>query len=229
MSNSPNGLSASVALAELQAILTRHLTQVDRIETQLRSLDLAVSHAMVDLIAAHEPDVVAHAEAVGQIASAIALEMALSPSEVKTVRAAALLHDVGKVGVPDSVRDKPGPLDDAEWEEMRRHPAIGHTLLAKMPVTTDVLLAVRHHHERFDGAGYPDGLFGDEIPLAARIIAVADAYHAMVSDRPYRGRCSAGAARSEIVRCSETQFCPTVVDAFVRARVPRSIRRITAA
>lgn len=229
MTNSPNGLTAHPGMAELQALLMRHLAQADRLESQLRSLDLHLSHAVGELIAAHYPSVVAHSQAVRKIAGAIAVEMALSVVDRKTVHSAALLHDVGKVGIAASVRIKDGPLNDVEWVEMRRHPSIGHALLAQMSIKHEVLLAVRHHHERFDGAGYPDGLVGTAIPLAARIIAVADSFHAMTSDRPYRGRCTIESARAEIVRCSATQFCPSVVDAFLQISVSRRLGASAAA
>jgi putative two-component system response regulator len=140
---------------------------------------------------------------------------------------AARYHDTGKIGVPDGVLLKPGPLDDREWVLMRQHPVVGAELIEKdnggMGLNGDLDLdmevavkAIRHHHERWDGKGYPDGLNGNDISLAARIIAVADAFDAMTTDRPYRGAVSRKEAIGEIVRCAGTQFDPVVVEAFVK-------------
>ena len=156
----------------------------------------------------------AHSETVARYAAAIASHLGLDGDQVEEVRIAGLLHDVGKVGVPDSVLHKPGPLDDAEWDEMRRHPAIGARILTH-PALADVREWVLRHHERPDGRGYPDGLEGVDIPLGARILAVADAYEAMTADRPYRDRLSSKAARAELTRGRGTQFDAEVVDAFL--------------
>jgi ribonuclease P protein subunit RPR2 len=126
-----------------------------------------------------------------------------------------LLHDVGKIGIPDSVLDKPGPLDDAEMRLMQRHPMIGADMLADVPLLDgEGLQVVRYHHERWDGSGYPNGLHGEEIPLGARIFAVADALDAMTSNRPYRGAGSWENALDEILRESGSQFDPRVVGAL---------------
>ena len=111
---------------------------------------------------------------------------------------AAALHDVGKVAIPDAILDKPGPLDEAEWEFMRTHTLIGERILAEAPALAEAAKIVRSSHERYDGDGYPDGLAGDEIPLAARIIAVCDSFDAMTSDRPYRTAMSTEGALSEL-------------------------------
>ncbi len=229
MTNSPNGKVAEPDLAELREMLRRHLAQTDRLASQLRALDRTVSQAVADLMAWQEPSVMAHAKIVGEIADVIAAKLNLSSSDRSNVRLAALLHDVGKVGVAKAVCAKTGDLNDEEWAQMRRHPSIGQLLLAQMPIEADVLLAVRHHHERFDGAGYPDGLIGTSIPMSARIIAVADSFHAMISDRPYGDCRTMESARAEIARCSATQFCPSVVDAFLQISVSRVFARSTAA
>lgn len=127
----------------------------------------------------------------------------------------ALLHDVGKIGVPDHILHKPGPLTPEEWNDMKRHPHIGHEMLKEISFLSGAADIVHSHHERFDGKGYPRGLFGDEVPLGARVFAVADAFDAMTSDRPYRRALTAEMAREEIVRHSGTQFDPDVVQAFL--------------
>jgi putative nucleotidyltransferase with HDIG domain len=127
----------------------------------------------------------------------------------------ALLHDVGKIGVPDFILHKPGPLTPEEWDDMKRHPGIGHDMLRDISFLAGAADIVRCHHERFDGKGYPRGLRGDEIPLGARIFAAADAFDAMTTDRPYRKALPPEMARDEVVRHSGTQFDPQVVQAFL--------------
>jgi PAS domain S-box-containing protein/diguanylate cyclase (GGDEF)-like protein len=129
---------------------------------------------------------------------------------------AAALHDIGKAAIPDEVLHKPGPLNDEEWEFMRRHPMIGERIMSAAPALAQAAKLVRASHERVDGQGYPDRLAGDEIPLGARIIFVCDAYDAMTSDRPYGDGMSPAEALEELRRCAGTQFDPVVVDAFCR-------------
>ncbi len=145
-----------------------------------------------------------------------ARELGLSGAELENVRLAAVLHDVGKVGVPNSVLLKEGGLEDHEFELMKTHCTTGWDILGKAVHLHPVMAAVRGHHERVDGTGYPDGLKGDAIPLAARIIAVADAFDAMTSERPYRGALEQSEALQELRACSGTQFDPVVTEAFIR-------------
>ncbi|MCH8949612.1 MAG: HD-GYP domain-containing protein, partial [Chloroflexi bacterium] len=133
------------------------------------------------------------------------------------IRRGALLHDVGKIGVPDQILHKPGPLTPEEWDKMKRHPMIGYDMLRDISFLSEAATIVRCHHERFDGKGYPRGLAGDEIPLGARIFSAADAFDAMTSDRTYRKALRPEAARDEIIRHSGTQFDPQVVQAFLEA------------
>jgi putative nucleotidyltransferase with HDIG domain len=159
-----------------------------------------------------------HARAVAALAAAVAEQLGLVDDDVRVVHMAALLHDVGKVAVDDRLLEKPGPLTDDEWSAVRCHPEVGERLAREaLALPEESVIAIRHHHERFDGRGYPDGLAGQEIPLAARIVAVADAYDAMTSDRPYRRALSSLQARDELARCAGTHFCPDVVAAFLDA------------
>ncbi len=128
---------------------------------------------------------------------------------------AARLHDVGKRAMPESILSKPGPLSEAEWSVMRRHPEWGSGMLADVPGLEDVADAVYAHHERWDGSGYPLGIEGERIPLASRIVAVCDAFSAMTTDRPYRSARSAVDALCELQRCAGSQFDPTIVGVFV--------------
>ncbi|HVC22884.1 MAG TPA: HD-GYP domain-containing protein [Candidatus Dormibacteraeota bacterium] len=138
----------------------------------------------------------------------------LSDEDLLRLCHGALLHDIGKIGVPDAILHKPGPLTEDEWRVMRTHPQLGALMVAdvrQLEMAREVILA---HHERFDGKGYPSGLMGAEMPLAARVFTIADAFDAMISDRPYRAAMSLEDARAEVVRCSGTQFDPKAVEAF---------------
>ncbi len=156
-----------------------------------------------------------HSESVVDLTGRVAEALGLDGHEIKTIRSAALLHDIGKVGIPDEILHKAGPLDEQEWEIMRQHPAIGERILRAIPGMGAVARIVRHEHERWDGGGYPDGLAGEEIPIGARIILACDAYHAMTSDRPYRAAMSHQMAMSELTSNSGSQFDTKVVQALV--------------
>jgi putative nucleotidyltransferase with HDIG domain len=155
-----------------------------------------------------------HSQIVGRYSEAMARELGLSPGHTDRVRLAGVLHDVGKVGVPDAILRKPGPLSPEEWAEVTKHPETGARLLGG-PSFTDVCSWVLAHHERPDGTGYPHGLRGSQIPLEARILAVADAYEAMTSDRPYRKALSEAEARAELRWGAGDQFDELVVATFL--------------
>jgi HD-GYP domain-containing protein (c-di-GMP phosphodiesterase class II) len=152
-----------------------------------------------------------------ELAVAIAERFGLEPSEVERIHLAALLRNVGKIAVPDSVLTKAAPLSDAEWRLLRRHTLVGQRIIEAAPALADVGTIVRSIHERVDGDGYPDGLHGDEIPIGARIIAVCNSYDAMTSARAYRPALTHDEALDEIRRRSATAFDPKVVRAFLRA------------
>jgi putative nucleotidyltransferase with HDIG domain len=156
-----------------------------------------------------------HSEAVIEMSGAVARNLGLSAVEVERVKSAALLHDIGKVAIPDDILHKPGPLTDDEWKLMRQHPVIGERILRVLPGLGPVARIVRHEHERWDGGGYPDGLAGEAIPLGSRIIIAADTYHAITSDRPYRAARSHSVALEELTRCAGSQFDPTVTAALI--------------
>lgn len=155
-----------------------------------------------------------HLHDVTGLCRAVARQLGLGVEEVGPLLQAASLHDIGKAAIPDSILDKPGPLNAQEWAFMRTHTVIGERILCAAPALTDAARLVRASHERFDGSGYPDRLAGEQIPLGARIIAVCDAYDAMVSTRPYRSRMSVEVALEELRRCGGSQFDPRVVEAF---------------
>ncbi|HWV84818.1 MAG TPA: diguanylate cyclase [Capillimicrobium sp.] len=160
------------------------------------------------------PDLSGHVDDVADLAVRVARQMMLAPDEVEHVRAAAVLHDVGKLAIPDAILDKPAPLAPDEWAFMHRHTIVGERILLAAPPLVPVAPIVRASHERWDGGGYPDGLAGEEIPLGARIVSLCDAWDAMTTDRPYRPARSAEEALEEIERCTGTQFDPSVVRAF---------------
>ena len=158
-----------------------------------------------------------HTKRVVHYSMCIAKYMDLTPEVIERIRLGALLHDVGKIGIEDQILKKEAPLDPPEWKVMQTHPQQGFDILNRVDGLKDVIGGMRYHHERWDGKGYPTGLKGEEIPLIARVIAVADTYDAMVSTRPYRKGLDPQFAFDEIVRYRGTQFDPCVVDAFVQA------------
>jgi putative nucleotidyltransferase with HDIG domain len=158
-----------------------------------------------------------HSESVVDLVEGVARGLALSAREVEYVKAAALLHDIGKVAIPDDVLNKNGPLDEAEWKVMREHPVIGERILRAIPGMGPIARIVRHEHERFDGSGYPDGIAGEEIPIGARIILACDAYHAMTSDRPYRKGMTHAEAVRELSGHAGSQFDPRVTEMLIGA------------
>jgi HD-GYP domain-containing protein (c-di-GMP phosphodiesterase class II) len=172
-------------------------------------------------LAERYPDLEHHIDGVTHLAEAVALELGVSDDDAAFISQAAELHDVGKVAIPDTILHKPGPLDEAEWEFMRSHTIIGERIIAAAPALAQVARLVRSSHERWDGAGYPDQLAGEDIPLGSRIISVCDAFDAMVTERPYSAARAFEEALAELDRCAGTQFDPAVVTAFVeQARRP---------
>jgi putative nucleotidyltransferase with HDIG domain len=162
-----------------------------------------------------------HARRVVAYMELIARQLGIGDDELSVLRRGALLHDIGKVGVPDRILRKPAALSEAEWATMKRHPDLGARIIGGIPFLEHVAAIVRHHHERWDGGGYPDALAGEAIPLGARIFTVADSFDAMTSDRPYRSAMSVEEARREVDSCRGTQFDPRVVDAFLAIPLER--------
>jgi diguanylate cyclase (GGDEF)-like protein/putative nucleotidyltransferase with HDIG domain len=158
-----------------------------------------------------------HSESVVELVASVAQGLGLGPREIAHIKAAALLHDIGKVAIPDNILNKPGPLDDDEWVVMREHPVVGERILRAIPGMGSIARIVRHEHERFGGGGYPDGIAGEEIPIGARIILACDAYHAMTSDRPYRKSIGHAEAVRELVENAGTQFDPCVTEVLIGA------------
>jgi diguanylate cyclase (GGDEF)-like protein len=190
-------------------------------------------HVLVRTLAERNTELGQHNHDVAELAAGVCVELGLEPAASLAVRRAAELHDVGKVAIPDAILNKPGPLDEREWEFMRRHTIVGERIVASASSLRDVAPIIRASHERWDGAGYPDCLAGEAIPLGARVILVCDAYDAMTSTRPYRRAMSQADALSELRRCAGRQFDPRVVAAFARViarrrRQPREGARLAA-
>ena len=166
---------------------------------------------LVRIMQAKQPGLHDHTSHVSRLAVAVARRLRLVGEEIDEVARAADLHDIGKVGIPDAILEKPGALDRGEWELVRQHTLFGERILSAATALRPVARIVRSSHERWDGRGYPDGLAAEDIPLAARIVAVCDAYDAMVSDRCYRASLSHAAAREELIQEAGRQFDPGVV------------------
>lgn len=182
--------------------------------------------ALIEALAAKDPATKDHVERCSHYSLEIADEMGLDADESARVRLASLLHDIGKIHIREEILHKPGPLTDEEWEHMREHPLIALQILGQVRSVADATAAIHHHHEHYDGSGYPDGLAGEAIPLISRILMVSDSFDAMTTDRPYRKAMPAGAAIEELRRHSGTQFDPKVVEAFLRRFEGRAIEAI---
>ena len=196
-----NALMASVALAEAQT----------------EAAYTGAIRALATALDARDPYTAGHSDRVSVLSVAIGRTLTLSADDLEVLRLGALLHDIGKIGVPDDVLRKPGALTDAEFAAIKQHPVLGARILRSVPFLAPHIPIVELHHERPDGRGYPTGLRGDDIPLAARIVHVADAYDAMTSARAYRGARPSGDALRELWRCAGTEFHAEIVGALVTA------------
>jgi len=173
--------------------------------------------ALSAAIEARDPYSRGHSSRVTVFAQAMARRIGLDPERVSVLRLGALLHDIGKLAVPSAVLLKPGPLTEAEFGLMRRHPRAGARMLRSLGAPETILPVVLHHHERWDGSGYPTGRGGKDIPLEARVLCVADSFDAMTSNRPYRAPWSPEDALEELARCAGSQFDRELVDTFGKA------------
>lgn len=171
-------------------------------------------HRLIRVLHATDPDLAAHGLRAARLAADVGRRLGLIPETVQQIQAAAHLHDIGKLLISRDILDKPGPLDDAEWAELERHPATGYAIV-RQRVPHEVAEIVLTHHERYDGSGYPNGISGSRIPLEARVLQVADAFDAITSVRPYQPALPVDYAVSELLRYSGTQFDPDAVDALV--------------
>jgi diguanylate cyclase (GGDEF)-like protein/putative nucleotidyltransferase with HDIG domain len=226
-------VSASVGLAEYKLPMTAdeliaaagerlrraRINGGGRTESQPVSLDRVLPSdtvaALAEALLERDRYTGEHSERVSEMAAEVARAMALDEREVERVRYAALLHDIGKVGIPDDILRKGSDLTEPEWRTMREHPIIGERIVRSIPGLGPVARIVRHEHERWDGTGYPDGLSGDEIPIGARIVLACDAYHAMTSNRPYRQALPHTDAVRELAAGAGSQFDPQVTEILI--------------
>jgi hypothetical protein len=183
---------------------------------EVRTTHLATIAALTRSIEAKDSYTGGHTERVSVLAVALARRLGYSGPDLDAIAIGALLHDVGKISIPETILHKPGPLDNDEWTVMKRHPIVSEFILSGADLSPIVLQIARSSHERMDGRGYPDGLAGEEIPLPARIVLVADAFDAITSDRPYRRARRPKAGLDEVVAHAGAQFCPLVVSALER-------------
>ena len=184
------------------------------------SKPLSIIYALAATVDAKDHYTYGHSRKVSEYAVALAEALNLPEETVHTIRAAGLLHDIGKIGVPDSILTKPAALEQKEWEPIRTHPELGVEILKHVVDLSKCLPAILHHHENWDGTGYPHGVKGDAIPLEARILSVADAYDAITSPRPYRTQLTLKDALDELRRCAGTQFDPELVPVFCEMMQP---------
>jgi putative nucleotidyltransferase with HDIG domain len=170
---------------------------------------------LANALEAKDPYTHGHSRRVAGLARRLALQVGVSDASARIVAQAGLLHDIGKIGIPETILRKPGPLTEAEWEIMRSHPVVGAQIVAPLEFFSEGASVIRHHHERVDGSGYPDGLRAAQIPLGARIVAVADVYDALTSDRPYRHRLAQEDALALVERGAGRTLDPELVSAFL--------------
>jgi ribonuclease P protein subunit RPR2 len=203
-------------LARYAADLRETFKQERERAQELKRSYRATVRALANAVEARDAYTGRHAERVAAYGLEIAAEAGVEIADNPEMEFGFLLHDVGKVAVPDAILFKAGPLNDEEYALIRLHPVTGWEILREIEFLGEAKLVVRHHHERWDGHGYPDGLQGEDIPLVARIFAVADTLDALTTDRPYRPATTFPAARAEIHRGSGTQFDPAVLEAYAR-------------
>jgi diguanylate cyclase (GGDEF)-like protein/putative nucleotidyltransferase with HDIG domain len=206
----------SALAATLSTLERRDEEEGQPIEQAVRDHQLSTIHSLMWLLERRDHGISTHSYQVSDLAGAIAQELGLEQAEVFAVSTAGLLHDIGKIAIPDHLLQKEGALSASERALIQQHPELGAQILEVSPYLHTLMPAVHHHHENWDGTGYPQELRGEEIPLAARIIRVSEAYQAMMSTRPYQAGRSAPAARRELQRCSGTHFDPAVVEAAMR-------------
>jgi len=193
-----------------------HLEQkVEEQTDEIRATFLGAVKSLAEALEAKDPYTNGHSKRVTEVTVTLATEASLPELQLDRIRLAGLVHDIGKIGIPEQILHKPDKLTDAEYEMIKEHSVIGQRILRPIIRDQEVLRIVRHHHERYDGSGYPDGISGDAIPECVRLIAVADTYDAMTSNRPYRKALTPEIARELIVKGSGTQFDPEAVELFL--------------
>jgi len=207
-------MNQELAQANGEIVSANH--EIQQLNDKLRELNDGLFLTLGNILDARDPYVRGHAAQVSAYATAVAIELGLSPERVEQVRQAGFLHDIGKIAIAEHVLNKPSKLTAEEYEYIKTHALIGASLLESSAALRHLAPFVRHHHERWDGRGYPEGLAGEAIPLEARILNVCDSVEAMASDRPYHIGMSPASIIGEIRRSMGTQFDPTIAEAFLR-------------
>jgi HD-GYP domain-containing protein (c-di-GMP phosphodiesterase class II) len=202
-------------LGELYHLERERSAELERVLANLQDTYLATMTSLAQVVEAKDRTTRGHLERTQAYGVALARRIDPALAEGPELGYGFFLHDIGKVGIPESILCKSGPLSPSEWDVMRTHPTVGAQIVAPIRFLGDAALVIRHHHERFDGSGYPEGLAGEDIPLSARMFAIADSFDAMTSDRPYRKALHVERALGEIRAGAGTQFDPDVVKVFV--------------
>jgi len=200
-------LTALASMAALAIDAKLHQSVLDGYVNTIKVLAASID--------AKDPYTHGHSQRVTKYALLGGASLSLPPEELKNIEYGGILHDIGKIAVDEAILRKPGPLTPEEWEVMRTHPTVGANIIADVPFLEEPRKLVLHHHEKYDGTGYPDRLKGEDIPLGARLLAVADALDTMLTERSYRGAASMDHALSELRRCTGTHFCPVAVEASI--------------
>lgn len=213
-----SGDDLTLAYRRLNAAYAQTLRYAEDVRQLYQRTQRAIGQSLLGLanaLEAKDAYTRGHSERVGAWGRALGEALGLATADAESIAQAGLLHDIGKIGVPEAVLTKTGPLTEIEWRAMRRHPVVGAQIVAPFDFLAVGALIIRHHHERWDGSGYPDGLAGEAIPLGARIVAVADVYDALTSDRPYRPALPVSEARARLVAGAGITLDACVVAAFL--------------
>jgi HD-GYP domain-containing protein (c-di-GMP phosphodiesterase class II) len=199
----------------LDVVVKERTKELEESYEKLKIANRQALFGLAEAIEAKDPYTKGHCGRVAAFSLVLAKEAGYPADGLETLEFGAFLHDIGKIGIRDAVLLKPGPLDDAEWQHMREHPSIGDDIASKIEMLHPIMPAVRHHHERWDGSGYPDKMVAEDIPLAARIVAIADAYDAMATDRPYKKALSLEECEAILKKTANKMYDPELIDVFV--------------
>jgi putative nucleotidyltransferase with HDIG domain len=203
----------------LDTVVRERTKELETAYLKLKAANRQALLGLAEAIEAKDPYTKGHCGRVAAYAMALARECHYPEAELESLEFAAFLHDIGKIGIRDAVLLKPGPLDEEEWKHMKIHPEVGYEIASKIDMLKPTMAAIRNHHERWDGRGYPDGLAAENIPLSARVVCLADAFDAMATDRPYKRALTLEECGVAITKSRGVQFDPQLVDLFLERRI----------